>query len=302
MSVLQICAVALGGKNLASLCRIFCGDFKQFSSGAPDLHMIRACLHCQCCQRNISSEESESYEQFGWKETLGDGWNQQHSLSDSDEVLDNGGRGIFHEFFEDAFLRHEEEGSQKNQKKTFFRNKMGKLVARNLTIEEQFRRSRSKESKGLSAENSSPVAHEVVDLLEEEEGVGSEESQPVDEGEGGDVKVFHRKDPFECLDPDLALPLPVPLSPSLSGGRHSPHEGHEVVWSFETIFVEVKGPTDRLSDTQQRWIHILNSNGLETVVCQVKEGCKGMGIAGGYHKSSSNDVTMGDEEESSESN
>jgi hypothetical protein len=51
-------------------------------------------------------------------------------------------------------------------------------------------------------------------------------------------------------------------------------------------------PTDRLSDTQQRWIHILNSNGLETVVCQVKEGGRGMGIAGGHHQStSSSDVT-----------
>jgi hypothetical protein len=75
--------------------------------------------------------------------------------------------------------------------------------------------------------------------------------------------------------------------PQMAGEREaaSPphHDGHDVVWTFETAFVEVKGPTDRLSDTQQRWIHILNSNGMESIVCQVKEG-KVMGIAAGYHR------------------
>jgi hypothetical protein len=311
LTVLQICAVALGGKNLASLCRVFCGDFKQFSSGAPDLHMIRASLRCQCCQRILSPEEREGcYRQFDWKETLGDGWNQQHVLSDNDDLLidGGGGRGIFQEFSEDAVLRHDGPGEGdgpgghgKGHKKTFFRNRMGKLVARNLTIEEQFRRSRSKELKSSEAslpDGSSPAHQKVVDLLQEEEadagereaGEGddhAEGSQPIDESV--DVTPVSRQDPFECLVPDLSLSSPSPLP--LPDGELSLHGGHEVIWSFETVFVEVKGPTDRLSDTQQRWIHILNSNGLETVVCQVKEGGKGMGIAGGHHQSTSSDVT-----------
>ncbi|KAJ2463119.1 hypothetical protein GGI03_004051, partial [Coemansia sp. RSA 2337] len=47
------------------------------------------------------------------------------------------------------------------------------------------------------------------------------------------------------------------------------------LWNSVTekvMFVEVKGPKDKLSDSQRDWIDILLTNGLSVEVCLVREG------------------------------
>jgi hypothetical protein len=314
LSVLQICGIALGGQKLAALCRIFCGDFKQFHSGAPDLHMIRASLTCRTCQRKLNQQESEHYQTLDWKLTLGEGWNSNfNSNEDPDTSLDTI-RGIFQEFSEDAILQHDNSGKQSQKK--FFRNHTGKLVVRSLTIEEHLRRSQEKQTarrqQQRQVEETESQVIELEDNDDDDDGVEGMSGQILEQDDSllsaaadhdaslelDPVKTpttnttpVPRFDPFLCFDEDICIPSPCLCSPSQERGL--PHHGHDLVWAFETSFIEVKGPTDRLSETQQRWIHILNSNEMESVVCQVKEG-KVMGITGGYHR------TVTEESESDE--
>lgn len=79
-----------------------------------------------------------------------------------------------------------------------------------------------------------------------------------------------RQDIFECNTSD------IPIDAVLSGE-----------WRFECKLIEVKGPTDRLSDTQQRWLYALSMNGVDNCVCRVREG--GIdGIPKGFHRTASN--------------
>ena len=119
-AILQICAVALGGKNLSSLCRIFSGDYKQFTSGAPDLHMIRAFLTCRTCGRKLDRREKEEYESFDWKGVLGEKWDQK--FNNNEEGVD-AFHGIFQEFSEDAILQHDySDDFQKQKKRMYWKN------------------------------------------------------------------------------------------------------------------------------------------------------------------------------------
>ncbi len=57
-------------------------------------------------------------------------------------------------------------------------------------------------------------------------------------------------------------------------------------WVFESLFVEVKGPTDHLSDRQVVWLHGLGQaceRESFSVVCQLREGRNGQ--EHGFHQS-----------------
>lgn len=267
--------------------------------------MIRASLYCTCCQKKLTENEKEKYQKFNWQSILGDDWNPMDEKDEETEAF----QGIMNEFTDEAILHHDP-GSN-NSNKRFYQNKSGKLVVRSLTIEEQFQKSREKNRK-ISADfleaSQTEIGRnlEIVDisddpqdeLLEEQDKErsipdGQEQEDEIlflseedahELEEIVDIGSPRRKDPFLCLEPDIDLPPPSLIQDTLN---ITPclHQNHQVIWKYETMFVEVKGPTDRLSDTQHRWIHILNSNDMETVICHVKEG-KIMGIAGGYHQTS----------------
>ena len=128
--------------------------------------------------------------------------------------------------------------------------------------------------------------HEGEDMYQSEdegEGEGDDEIEN-DEDVGGEeyvtddidsVVTGKRKDPFHCDAMDIILP-----------GHPRGEMGW--MWQYECMLVEVKGPTDRLSDMQQRWIHILNSKNICTLVCRVMEG-RVMGLQGGHHETAGRD-------------
>ena len=60
-----------------------------------------------------------------------------------------------------------------------------------------------------------------------------------------------------CTDEDLVLPSSLSSDQSLL--------------IFESTFVEVKGPTDRLSYRQIVWLKVLNASGIHSWVCQISE-------------------------------
>ena len=66
------------------------------------------------------------------------------------------------------------------------------------------------------------------------------------------------RDPFRYDGGDLCLPSPV---------------GSEL--RLQALLVEVKSPTDSLSDKQVVWLNLLNRHGVPSVVCRVQEKPKG---------------------------
>lgn len=62
---------------------------------------------------------------------------------------------------------------------------------------------------------------------------------------------------FCCDEENLDLPL-------------DPVDGSQ--WTYECLLVEVKGPSDKLSARQTKWMRALASAGIHAVVCRVKEG------------------------------
>ena len=60
---------------------------------------------------------------------------------------------------------------------------------------------------------------------------------------------------------------------------------HEWTLELECMVVEVKGPTDRLSDRQRVWCQALAAHGVAVKVCRVHEG------VGGFHVTAGSDYT-----------
>lgn len=162
LPLLQLAAVSLGPKTLAGLCQALALNFKFFSSGAPDLFMMRLTLEMRL---------TRSRETVSLSEVLGEGWRGEK-------------------------LGQEEDLSLPKRAKTM----------------------------------SSPSPGKELDLSQE---------SPTKES------------PFVCPFADLALPS------TLKG---------------ESMLVEVKGPSDRLSLQQTTWLQMLAGLGAKAFVCRVREG------------------------------
>lgn len=109
------------------------------------------------------------------------------------------------------------------------------------------------------------------EMMEDISGLEEEQRAADEDWTIEDASSQPRRDIFACATPDISLE-------SLLTGE----------WQFQCKLVEVKGPTDRLSDTQQRWLYALAMNGVDSCVCRVREG--GIdGIPKGFHRSATND-------------
>ena len=62
---------------------------------------------------------------------------------------------------------------------------------------------------------------------------------------------------FICNETDLELLLPP--------------DGHSGNWIYESMLVEVKGPTDSLAYKQLLWLEVLQNGGVNALVCHVYE-------------------------------
>jgi hypothetical protein len=316
---LQACAVALGGKSLAALCHAFCLDYKQFGSGAPDLLTIRAVSVCP--PSNVSSKgphhhrgkgQRRSVEEcdwtYDWESVLGTGWGNVRVDEGDPAALDlwadedllsgrPGGsgrgrwgrrRGAVAGGKQSEDREEKDEGGRAGGMESFFARKTdsGCGCGSGSGRCEVFSLVDSGEGDSVGDEAAAQVdaiKNEEEDFDEQEDSIGKhlvvvdEEAGDEVRGESGvegatDIAGTDRRvwiDPFLCEEADIEL-IEHPCS----------EQGYS--WRYECLQVEVKGPTDRLSDTQQRWIHILNANHISTVVCRVKEGV--MDLQSGYHR------------------
>lgn len=121
------------------------------------------------------------------------------------------------------------------------------------------------------------------------------------EEEGASEEVVHlapkvRKQ-FIYSGPDLCDPSSIKQASSPVGANSdvSCISSYDWVdhWTFECMFIEVKGPTDHLADRQAVWIHALDRAGLgyaggpRALVCQIREGRNGQ--ESGHHQTVSLD-------------
>lgn len=302
LACLQACAVALGGPSVAALCFVFCVDYKQFGSGAPDLLTIRAVSAGPV--GHICPGQSDAV--FNWEGVLGAGWGEVRvdeedpvalSLWDDEDMLSSGRDGGRRRWGrrrysnagagrtgEECSAPDIENGRRKRATamETFFERRV-KQCEQLVDIDDVDDEAGDDTCEIYSplgdCEEEGPVDNTLLQELDaEEEHVavlcddaksGCDESG-ANHGER-DVNVHAWMNPFMSDEPDIELP-------------DHPLQEAGFSWRYECLLVEVKGPTDRLSDTQQRWIQILNSNKISAIVCRVKEGV--MNLQSGHHQTS----------------
>jgi hypothetical protein len=287
-------AVCLGGNRLADLCRCLCADYKQFSSGAPDLLMVNAVAVCNLCGEpcfgaGMKSSEADATEsdgiEFPWEAVLGEkiggkAWVDEWRVDGEGDILR-------HDWGEGEIVRGRHRGGRGWRGRRGGRGKEKEREGEREGKENDVGEEESMAGEGEGVVDVGGEEGDILDLVskvEEGEGEGEEE-----EMKASDSRPSY--DPFLCTSPDIVLPPPpssahhsCPSSACPSSTILPPPSVYQ--WKYSCVLVEVKGPTDRLSDEQQRWIHVCNSIGIESVVCRVKEGGMG-GIAGGYHRTAS---------------
>ncbi|KAF8820659.1 VRR-NUC domain-containing protein [Cardiosporidium cionae] len=71
--------------------------------------------------------------------------------------------------------------------------------------------------------------------------------------------------------PDLFLIRRIPSSASFSAEKHTTAKREHCLTNLESLFVEVKGPRDHLSEKQRWWLAEIKNSGGAVEVCRVKE-------------------------------
>lgn len=151
---------------------------------------------------------------------------------------------------------------------------MDKVNYEKVNTEEVEKGGKEEEKKGASS-----------DLLKTEE-VDKEKKEEEKKGDSSDLLKTEPSRPgallpslwrFRCHQEDLVLPV-SPQRVADMAEEHSYEDGNvEANVRLECMMVEVKGPSDRLSDRQRVWCQALAAHGVAVRVCRVDEG------AGGYH-------------------
>ena len=256
---LQFAAICLGGPTLATICYAMCMNYKQLSSGAPDLLLVRA----QLCPSSTSDSVVPSVT-VPMSYFLGEDWNQRKSSSrrrssgwDEENLLDAPGDGD-----------REGNGGRWGKNNRRGRNSSKRSFART-----------------FSSTGESGDAGEGGDT----NGGGNDKETVEDSMFGGTIPPPDEQDltiPWPGANNDVEQDVSEQLKDIVKKYANNCENESAVLtllrdsnvewkWKFEAMFVEVKGPTDHLAYKQLLWLKLLSlphsNNQTKAFVCHVKE-------------------------------
>lgn len=309
LHLIQAVCLCLKGSGLVSLCKLLVANFRHFQGGAPDLLLIRGYRStppsklqirrgnlCSMCSRIRDNETNSSLNSSG-----------THAVDFEFINMDTWLGPDWRRFGSDRFrpLVHNEEdfysllhprGSKVSSDNRFEKN----------AIVEFFRSTGRRDEAGSSSATCVDITEEPSSHTESaHEGVvrsddysssnhaGGDDGAVAVEAEGaeGDAEVAPdvltpaKYNKFAYYGPHLQNPCVGCRDETCDESAH----GDALIcyswineWTFECMFVEVKGPTDRLADRQAVWLHALEAGGSGAAVCQIREGRAGQQC--GHHE------------------
>ena len=270
------------GKGLSSVCKIFITNFRHFQGGAPDLLLIRGYRKmkregsndaCGCFQRNNNSY----FEFIDFDDWLGVGWERCGGRISTDRNY----------MEEDLTLPIKPFANSK----TIYNDPSTMLESKALLSWMEDSKSNTTSFDGKS-NNNSIISNHVHDLTGPHEEVDPvthpmlidlDISEVEDEIPSAPAVRFSK---FVYNGADISNPCKIcHEKESILQDHENPFAWTHSDWIFEALFVEVKGPSDRLAERQAIWLHALDvGGGVPAVVCQIREGRNGQQT--GHHESS----------------
>ncbi len=259
LSIIQLIAVCMGAKGLAAVCRGCAVDYKQVSGGAPDLLLIRVSRSIQP-DANLESGAESRRVFVGLSELVGADWSRlgefredsaAAATSDLTSLLKESAPGVRSSGSEDKAVT-EKVG-------LFAARKKQRLSAESVV---------TSEIDGLAAECSFvSTVSECSDNIVTVESDSEEDVEPA-------VTTDH-SDAYTYTGPDLDLSALYRSSDGADSDSDASLESLLQGVTFETLFVEVKGPGDHLAYRQLLWLHLLSretaDHDMRAALCHVKE-------------------------------
>lgn len=280
LKTLQLAAICLGGKTLATICYAMCRNYKQLSSGAPDLLLVRVQLIASI--KSTEEDGSETDNEGGNKKVLsvrvtiplsfflGDNWQDNASTSnrkrsrmqsawDEENLLDTkSGEG-------------EGNNSSSGKGRNSNKRRFSRMLARSSTMNTEDGESDQRRENANNNEREEEFTYEEVGEEELHLPNTSQELREIAE------KFVNTVD-GDVAERNVWKSILALCKKDSNDGNN---EKVQWRWSFESMFVEVKGPTDHLAYKQLLWLKILSltnneafntdSNNKKAFVCHVKE-------------------------------
>jgi hypothetical protein len=308
LHLIQAVCLCLKGRGLLSLCKLLTANFRHFQGGAPDLLLIRGYRAipsskftpkhgnlCSTCSDKINSSLSSSnkhaidYEFINMDTWLGSDWQR----FGSDRV-----RPFVHNEEDFYSLLHpreprvsDDDKLDKNAIVDFFRSngRRDEVISSSATSVDLTEEPVTTppqcalEGSARSGDQSNYVGGEDSAIAVEAEGNGQVDAEVTLEAVTPAAASKYNK--FAYYGPDLQ----TPCMHCREKKDDEPAHADALIryswineWTFECMFVEVKGPTDRLADRQAVWLHALEAGGSGAAVCQIREGRAGQ--QSGHHE------------------
>lgn len=230
LKTLQLIAVCIGGKGLSIIFRAYAVNYIHFSSGAPDLLLIRISKETKEKLTDASTSKrkfdlvNNSQECIDLSVLLGDSWK---TLGSVERVSRWGKKTV------DDLNNLNEPISQTTRRKSLFNNNKINTNSNNNTKKKE-----EENNNIFMNQNDDGDENDDRDIDNEIFTSGSN----MDDNEG-DYKISSYN-PFQCNQTNLILP------------NNNNTNGKEL-WKFECMFIEVKGPSDHLAQKQIIWLKVL---------------------------------------------
>lgn len=282
LRALQLAAICLGGKALASLCLAMSINFKQFSSGAPDLFLVRVRA------KFISQQQTEQYVTIPLEYLLGYEWNKRRGKG-SNSAWDDG---------DDLLTPTATSAKSKSNNKrgrNWQRNAIEEDVQQPVAVEEETEYELLRSTKKHRNTNGSRTANGTADMSAEE--IQDDSTLNAEEIEAAVIQIAAEE---SLVMPDYETILRIQRLQQSQENSHGTEEDDldrmygsslvfgessskneekdvnipEIEFVFESMSVEVKGPTDHLAYKQLFWLKLLSLPFFDrhkAFVCHVKE-------------------------------
>lgn len=304
LNLIQAVCLCLKGKGLVSLCKLLIANFRHFQGGAPDLLLIRGyrkpmskrgdnlCAMCAGSAVDTQTGASNHLEFINMDMWLGSDWRRFGSDRMRPSVHNE------EDFY--SLLHPRGGGGGGSADDRLDRNSIAEFFRSGGRGEEMSGTGKSSGASSIASPETAGSAHANKSAIDNNNGeddgsaeFGAGEGDVAEPGDVPEAALTPKYNKFAYYGPDLQTPCRQCHDRCQLNDDDVMHAGiddsaltryswiHE--WTFECMFVEVKGPTDRLADRQAVWLHALEAGGAAgALVCQIREGRSGQ--QSGHHE------------------